>query len=134
MKTTQRGIWVLILMLLVLPQITQAVTDQDVKKSFKVNPGGLLNLETDLGSIEVRTSTANSVDVEVIFKVREHSRRDIEELLKDFDLHKLNIMVGANGAGKSNFVSFFRMLRAMSEEGLANFVTETERIVDILPI
>lgn len=44
--------------------------------------------------------------------------------LKDFDLRNLNIMVGANGAGKSNFVSFFRMLRAMSEEGLENFVTE----------
>ncbi len=44
--------------------------------------------------------------------------------LKDFDLKKLNLIVGANGAGKSNFVGFFRMLRAMSWEGLANFVTE----------
>lgn len=44
--------------------------------------------------------------------------------LQDFDLSDLNIMVGANGAGKSNFVSFFRMLRAMSEEGLENFITE----------
>lgn len=49
--------------------------------------------------------------------------KSIKEL-RDFDLKKLNIMVGANGAGKSNFVSFFRMLRAMSEEGLANFITE----------
>ena len=44
--------------------------------------------------------------------------------LEDFYLGNLNIMVGANGAGKSNFVSFFRMLRAMAEEGLENFVTE----------
>jgi len=44
--------------------------------------------------------------------------------LQDFELNPLNLLVGANGAGKSNFVSFFRMLRAMSEEGLANFVTE----------
>uniref|UniRef100_A0A7C4VQT7 Recombinase RecF n=1 Tax=Desulfatirhabdium butyrativorans TaxID=340467 RepID=A0A7C4VQT7_9BACT len=44
--------------------------------------------------------------------------------LKDFKLNQLNLLVGANGAGKSNFVSFFRMLRAMSEEGLATFVTE----------
>ncbi len=44
--------------------------------------------------------------------------------LEDFELKKLNILVGANGAGKSNLVSFFRMLRAMSEEGMANFVTE----------
>jgi predicted ATPase len=44
--------------------------------------------------------------------------------LADFELSNLNVIVGANGAGKSNFVSLFRMLRAMSEEGLANFVTE----------
>ena len=43
--------------------------------------------------------------------------------LDNFPLNKLNILVGANGAGKSNLVSFFRMLRAMSEEGLAKFVT-----------
>lgn len=49
--------------------------------------------------------------------------KSIKEL-KAFDLQKLNIMVGANGSGKSNFVSFFRMLRAMSEEGLVSFVTE----------
>ena len=44
--------------------------------------------------------------------------------LQDFHLKKLNVIVGANGAGKSNFVGFFKMLRAMAEEGLANFVTE----------
>lgn len=49
--------------------------------------------------------------------------KSIKEL-KDFELQNLNVMVGANGAGKSNLVSFFRMLRAMSEEGLAKFVTE----------
>lgn len=42
--------------------------------------------------------------------------------LKDFDLRPLNVLIGANGAGKSNFVDFFRMLRAMSDEGLANFI------------
>jgi len=46
------------------------------------------------------------------------------KLLDDFEFKKLNILVGANGAGKSNLVSFFKMLRAMSEEGLVNFVTE----------
>lgn len=46
------------------------------------------------------------------------------KLLEDFEFKNLNIMVGANGAGKSNLVSFFQMLRAMSEESLANFVAE----------
>ncbi|MES2571396.1 MAG: AAA family ATPase [Verrucomicrobiota bacterium] len=45
--------------------------------------------------------------------------------LKDFELRKLNVLIGANGAGKSNFVEFFRLLRAMSGEGLANYVRDT---------
>ncbi len=42
--------------------------------------------------------------------------------LKSFPLHQLNVLIGANGAGKSNLVDFFRMLRAMSNEALANFI------------
>jgi len=43
--------------------------------------------------------------------------------LTDFPLNKLNVLIGANGAGKSNLVDFFRMLRAMSEGGFRAFVT-----------
>ena len=50
--------------------------------------------------------------------------RSIKEL-KAFSLTNLNVLVGANGAGKSNFVDFFRMLRAMSETGLATFVRDS---------
>jgi predicted ATPase len=32
--------------------------------------------------------------------------------LEDFQLGALNVLIGANGAGKTNFVSFFRFLRA----------------------
>ena len=46
------------------------------------------------------------------------------ESLVDFELGSLNVLIGANGAGKSNFVDFFRMLRAMAGESLQNFVTE----------
>ncbi|HEX41243.1 MAG TPA: recombinase RecF [Phycisphaerales bacterium] len=35
--------------------------------------------------------------------------------LEDFELHSLNILIGGNGAGKSNLVDFFRLLRAMME-------------------
>jgi predicted ATPase len=35
--------------------------------------------------------------------------------LEDFELTALNVLIGANGAGKSNFIDFFRMLRAMME-------------------
>ena len=45
--------------------------------------------------------------------------------LKAFKLGSLNVLIGANGAGKSNFVDFFRMLRAMAEGGLREFVTKS---------
>lgn len=40
------------------------------------------------------------------------------EKLEDFELGSLNVLIGANGAGKSNFVEFFRLLRAMVEQRL----------------
>lgn len=39
--------------------------------------------------------------------------------LSNFELKPINIMIGANGAGKSNFIDFFRMLRAMQEFSIA---------------
>src|ERR1039458_30314 len=44
--------------------------------------------------------------------------------LTGFKPAKLNILVGANGAGKSNLVDFFRMLRAMADGRLQKFVTD----------
>jgi predicted ATPase len=38
--------------------------------------------------------------------------------LEDFELRSLNVLIGANGAGKSNFVGFFRLLREMVEQRL----------------
>lgn len=38
--------------------------------------------------------------------------------LNDFQLRDLNVLIGANGAGKSNFVGFFKLLREMIEKHL----------------
>jgi predicted ATPase len=38
--------------------------------------------------------------------------------LKDFELRSLNVLIGANGAGKSNFVGFFRLLRELVKQRL----------------
>lgn len=38
--------------------------------------------------------------------------------LEDFELRSLNVLIGANGAGKSNFVAFFRLLRELVEQRL----------------
>ncbi len=37
------------------------------------------------------------------------------QLLEDFPLGKINVLIGANGSGKSNFVGFFSLLREMVE-------------------
>jgi predicted ATPase len=38
--------------------------------------------------------------------------------LEDFKLEPLNVLIGANGAGKSNFVSFFSLLRSIVNQRL----------------
>lgn len=45
--------------------------------------------------------------------------------IENLELRNLNVLIGANGAGKSNFVEFFRMLRAMADEGFQNYVLES---------
>ncbi|MGA2073208.1 MAG: AAA family ATPase [Terriglobia bacterium] len=38
--------------------------------------------------------------------------------LESFELRPLNVLIGANGAGKTNFVEFFRLLRELVEQRL----------------
>jgi len=47
------------------------------------------------------------------------SIRDSDEL----SIGKLNVLIGANGSGKSNFLSVFKLLRNLAEENLQNFVS-----------
>ena len=42
--------------------------------------------------------------------------------LEDFTLERLNVLIGANGAGKSNFISLFRMLAEMLDGRLQLYV------------
>jgi predicted ATPase len=42
--------------------------------------------------------------------------------LDAFPLGSLNVLIGANGAGKSNFIEFFRLVRAIVNHGLQRFV------------
>jgi predicted ATPase len=44
--------------------------------------------------------------------------------LNEFKLGDLNVIIGANGAGKSNFVQIFRMLMAMTEKNFSKFILE----------
>jgi predicted ATPase len=47
--------------------------------------------------------------------------KSIQELAA-FELSNLNVLIGGNGAGKSNFVELFRMLRAMVDQTFGNYV------------
>ncbi len=46
--------------------------------------------------------------------------------LEDFELRSLNVLIGANGAGKSNFVGFFRLLRELIDQNLQRYVSIVE--------
>ncbi|GBE91161.1 AAA family ATPase [Nostoc cycadae] len=41
----------------------------------------------------------------------------------DVELSRVNILIGANGAGKSNFIGFFRMVQQILEGNLQGFVS-----------
>jgi len=49
--------------------------------------------------------------------------KSIDQLI-GLRLGALNVMIGANGAGKSNLVSFFRMLSAMGNRCFQSYVTQ----------
>lgn len=42
--------------------------------------------------------------------------------LKNFELNNLNVLIGANGAGKSNFINLFRLLNEIYEQRLQLYV------------
>jgi predicted ATPase len=54
-------------------------------------------------------------------KITVQGYKSIREL-KNFELRNINILIGANGAGKSNFISLFRMLSELAEERLQLYV------------
>jgi predicted ATPase len=58
---------------------------------------------------------------EPIKKITIEGFKSIRKL--DIELRSLNILIGANGAGKSNFVQFFRFLRDLIEQGLGTAVS-----------
>jgi hypothetical protein len=78
--------WILFALIFVTAVHSSEKVEGDIKKSFKVESGGLLTLETDIGSIEVQTREGSMLDVEVRFTQRRGSRNRIKELLEDFDV------------------------------------------------
>ena len=50
----------------------------------------------------------------------------------DLELHPLNILIGANGAGKSNLISFFKMLNEMMAGRLQQYIGTAGRAQALL--
>ncbi len=57
--------------------------------------------------------------------------KSIKELV-DLELTNLNIIVGGNGAGKSNLIAFFKMLRAFIDGNLNRYVVDNGGAGDLL--
>jgi len=56
-----------------------------------------------------------------IDKISVKGFKSIREL-KDFHFSDINTLIGANGAGKSNFIQLFKLLRNMVDENLQQYV------------
>src|SRR5258707_382158 len=41
------------------------------------------------------------------------------------ELRRMNVLIGANGAGKSNLISFFKLIREMVEERLQVYIAKS---------
>lgn len=52
--------------------------------------------------------------------------------LEDFEFTDLNVLVGANGSGKSNLISFFRLLRALVTGSLDRYLHDAGGVDDLL--
>ena len=62
--------------------VSLAGQDDNIKKSFQVEPGGHLTLDVQFGSIEVSPSEGKEVNIEVIRKVKTSDPKKAEEILK----------------------------------------------------
>lgn len=59
----------------------------------------------------------------VITEITIENYRSIRNLNK-FPLRKLNVLIGANGVGKSNFISFLRFLKNVADKNLQNHTSD----------
>src|SRR5689334_12012986 len=63
--------------------------------------------------------------VETLNKLTIEGFKSIRKL-ENFELRAMNVLIGANGAGKSNFVSFFRLLRDLINQNLQDSLQRSE--------
>jgi len=60
--------------------------DDSIQKTFSVDSGGTLEIDTERGSIEVRGISGNTVEIEVIRKVKTSDTTKAEKVLDNFKI------------------------------------------------
>lgn len=80
------AIWVALLSLATSLSAGADDTSNKITRSFKVGYGGMLTVDTERGSIEVKTARAKEVTVEITRKVPFGRAKDTLDILEDFDI------------------------------------------------
>lgn len=73
------------LIILAISSVHADIEDR-VEKEFRVNPGGTLTIESDLGSIQVESVRGKKVVIQVLRTIKAHSRKEADKILDNFDL------------------------------------------------
>jgi DUF4097 and DUF4098 domain-containing protein YvlB len=66
--------------------LASASIDDTIQKTFSVESGGTLDIDTERGSIEVRGISGNTVEVEVIRRVRTSNTEEAQKVLDNFKI------------------------------------------------
>lgn len=83
----------------------------------------LLSISHGVATGIMSTNKLSQLTIEGFKSIRE---------LHNFELRQRNILIGGNGAGKSNFVEVFRLLRAMVDNDLTGYIRRNGKADDFL--
>lgn len=72
--------------LLVFAAVAGAGIKNEITRSFSVSPGGLLSVETDLGTVDIQTGDKNNVEVEVLLTADTRDEDKAKEIFDRFQL------------------------------------------------
>ena len=86
LRRTQFTIIIIAVFFIFLTGLAFSSIEDTITKSFSVEPGGTLTLESDIGSIEVQAVEGNTLEVEVIRKVKTTSEERAKKILEDYEI------------------------------------------------
>jgi predicted ATPase len=100
---------------------------ENMRRAVCAGQEGNVKKRNRVESRERDAAEAGTLSLEEVVAVTQLARITVRgfksiQKLEDFKLERLNVLIGANGAGKSNFISFFRMLAEMMEGRLQFYV------------